>query len=167
MANSPEVSWIGRLGGDPEIKFTAAGKALASFSFVVSERWKGKDGEWNEKASWWRVTAWDELAENIAQSFSTGDEVWVHGITNLRAYETADGEKKTSAEITAFDVSASTKRARIVIERIVREKHDGAGATKKTAKGRATQRSVRDGDGGYDPNADPGPSDADYIEEPF
>lgn len=122
MSDSPEVHFVGRLGADPDLKFTQGGKAVVGFSFVVSKRWKDRNDEWQEKSSWLRVTAWDELAENTAASLKKGDLVMVHGTLETREYENREGETKLSVEIQAQHIGPSLKRAQAVVERIEREK---------------------------------------------
>ncbi len=128
MSMSPDVAWIGRLGGDFEIKFTNGGQSIASASLVVSERWLDKKtDEWQERSSWFRLTIWGEMGENAAQSLHKGDEVIVHGRVQIRKWETDEGETRLSPEITVNAIGPSLRKATVIVEKIEREKVDGAG----------------------------------------
>ena len=77
MADST-VTIVGNLTRDPELRFTAGGKGVASFGVAVSRRFQ-QNGEWQEKTSFFNVTAWDTLGENIAASLTKGSRVLVTG----------------------------------------------------------------------------------------
>ena len=63
---------IGRLGKDPELKYTPGGKAVCNFSLATSEKWKDQSGEVQEKTEWHRCLAWGKIAENAAKWLSKG-----------------------------------------------------------------------------------------------
>ena len=91
MADST-VTIVGNITRDPELRFTAGGKGIASFGLAVNRRWQ-QNGEWQEKVSFFNVTAWDTLGENIAASLTKGTRVIVTGRLEQREYETKEGEK--------------------------------------------------------------------------
>ena len=95
---------IGNVGSDPEMRFTANGKAVTNFSVAVNRRFKGKDGQMQEKTKWFRVTAWDKLGETCNQYLSKGRQVLVVGEVKASAYTNAAGEPAASLEIIARDV---------------------------------------------------------------
>jgi single-strand DNA-binding protein len=122
MADST-VTIVGNITRDPELRFTAGGKGIASFGLAVNRRWQ-QNGEWQEKVSFFNVTAWDSLGENIAASLTKGTRVIVTGRLEQREYETKEGEKRNVVEIVADEIGPSLRWARAEVERISR---DGGG----------------------------------------
>ena len=119
------VTIVGNLTRDPELRFTAGGKGIASFGVAVNRRWQ-QNGEWQEKVSFFNVTAWDTLGENIAASLTKGTRVIVTGRLEQREYETKEGEKRNVVEIVADEIGPSLRWARAEVERIAR---DGGGSS--------------------------------------
>jgi single-strand DNA-binding protein len=111
MAN-PTITIIGNLAQDPDIKFTQSGKAVVKFTVVTSRSIKNDDGSWESKdTTFWNVSAWDKLAENIADSLMKGDEAIVSGIAYTAEWEDkATGEKRSRIEVTANSVGVGLKR---------------------------------------------------------
>jgi single-strand DNA-binding protein len=103
---------IGTLTGDPELRFTPAGHAVANFTIATNPRKYDRDSqEWKDgEASFWRVNVWRQQAENVAESLTKGARVSVTGVIAQRNYE-VDGQRRTSFEITADDVCPSLKWA--------------------------------------------------------
>ncbi len=124
MADST-VTIVGNITRDPELRFTAGGKGIASFGLAVNRRWQ-QNGEWQEKVSFFNVTAWDSLGENIAASLTKGTRVIVTGRLEQREYETKEGEKRNVVEIVADEIGPSLRWARAEVERISR---DGGAST--------------------------------------
>ena len=88
-----KVTLIGRLGQDPEIRFTGDGAAVASFSVATNESWKGKDGETQERTEWTKVTVFGNTAEKYIQPYvKKGTLVYIEAVsyTHLRAHETPE-----------------------------------------------------------------------------
>jgi single-strand DNA-binding protein len=104
MASVNKVILLGRLGQDPELKYTQAGKAVAKFSLATDETWKDKQGEKQQKTTWHTVIAWEKLAEIIGQYLAKGSQVYVEGKIQVRNYETNEGEKRYVTEIVAKDL---------------------------------------------------------------
>jgi single-strand DNA-binding protein len=95
---------IGRLGGDPDIKYTPSGDAVANFSIATSEEWKDKDtGEKKERTEWHRIVAWRRLGEICGEYLSKGSQVYIEGRIQTRSWE-QDGNKKYMTEIVATNV---------------------------------------------------------------
>ena len=117
------VTIVGNLTRDPELRFTAGGKGVASFGVAVGRRFQ-QNGEWQEKTSFFNVTAWDTLGENVAASLTKGTRVLVTGRLEQREYETKEGEKRNVVEIVADEIGPSLRWARAEVERIAR---DGGG----------------------------------------
>lgn len=112
MADS-NITLVGNLTRDPELKFTQSGKAQTRFSIAVNRRWQ-KNGEWEEQVSYFDVTCWAVLAENVANGVVKGNRVIVSGRLEQRTWETKDGEKRSTVEVVAdavgLDLSKSTTR---------------------------------------------------------
>jgi len=81
------VQLIGRLGKDPESKFTPTGKKVAHFSVAVSNRWKSRDGEAKESTEWVNVEAWDRLGEVCQEYLKKGSLVYIEGRLKTDKYE--------------------------------------------------------------------------------
>lgn len=105
------ITLIGNLTRDPELKFTQTGKAQTRFSIAVNRRWQ-KNGEWEEQVSYFDVSCWAVLAENVANAATKGARVIVTGRLEQRSWETKEGEKRTTIEVVAdavgLDLSKST-----------------------------------------------------------
>jgi len=97
MASINTITLIGRLGRDPELKYTQTGKAVVSFSLAVDRRQKGE-------TDWFQVTVWDKLAEICDAHLHKGRQAAVRGRMQSRTYETQDGQKRTVWEVVAEDV---------------------------------------------------------------
>ena len=96
-----KVILIGRLGRDPEMKFTPNGKAVTNFTMATNEIWSDQNGERQERTEWHRVVAWDKLAENCARLLEKGKQVYVEGRTQTRQWDDRDGNKRYTTEIVA------------------------------------------------------------------
>ena len=137
MATDSTVTIVGNLTRDPELRFTAGGKGIASFGVAVNRRYQ-QNGEWQEKVSFFNVTAWDTLGENIAASLTKGARVIVTGRLEQREYETKEGEKRNVVEIVADEVGPSLRWARAEVERIARDSGGNAGGSSSGASGGAS-----------------------------
>ncbi len=104
MASVNRAIIIGRLGRDPELKFTPSGQAVANFSVATDETYTGKDGQKVEKTEWHRIVAWGKTAEFCENYLSKGRKVLVVGRLQTRSWE-ADGVKKQRTEIVATDIN--------------------------------------------------------------
>ena len=105
MAGINKVILIGRLGSDPEVRYTPSGVAVANFSIATSEEWKDKDsGERRERTEWHRIVAWRKLGEICGEYLSKGKQVYIEGRLQTRDWEDRDGNKRYTTEIVATDV---------------------------------------------------------------
>ena len=96
---------IGNLGRDPEMRYTPDGTPVTSFSVATSRRWTDQSGQQQERTVWFRVTAWQRLAEICNQYLSKGRRVFVEGeLTEPRPWQGRDGEWHASLEVTARNV---------------------------------------------------------------
>ena len=137
-----QVTLIGNLTRDPELRFTAGGTAVASFGLAVNRRWM-QNGEWQEKVSFFNATAWGELGEHMSQSMTKGTRVLLTGRLEQREYETKEGEKRNVVEIVVDDAGPSLRWATAEVARVVRD----ANATTTTRP--ATTASANRGDPVY------------------
>ena len=104
------VTIVGNLTRDPEIRYTREGQANCSLGVAVNRRWMNRTTqEWEEATSFFDVTCWRELAENVALTLSKGMRVVVTGRLEQRSWETDDGEKRSKVEIQADDVAPSLR----------------------------------------------------------
>ncbi len=104
MAGINKAIIIGRLGRDPEIRYTQDGKAVANFSVATSETWKDKaSGEKKERTEWHRIVAFDRLGEICGEYLSKGKQVYIEGRLQTRSWE-KDGVTRYTTEIVATDM---------------------------------------------------------------
>lgn len=94
---------IGRLGADPEVRYTREGKAVANFSLATQ---RGRDAP----THWHRVVAWGERAEFCERNLAKGRQVYVEGEITYRQWDDRDGERRTSTEIVAWSIEALDAR---------------------------------------------------------
>ena len=100
-----KVTLIGRLGRDPELKYTAGGTAYCRFSIATDDSWTDKStGERQERTEWHNIVAWERLAEICGQYLAKGRLVYIEGSIQSRQWEDQDGNKRTSHDIRARDM---------------------------------------------------------------
>ena len=111
MAGINKVILIGNLGGDPEVRYTPSGVAVAQFNIATSEEWKDKDsGEKRERTEWHRIVAWRRLGEICGEYLSKGQQVYVEGRIQTNTWEDKEGNKRYTTEIIANTVQFLGKR---------------------------------------------------------
>ncbi len=100
-----QITVVGHLGRDPEMRYTPTGVPVTSFSVAVSRTWNDQNGQRQEKTTWFRVSAWRKLAETVSQYCVKGSLVLVTGeIDEPRIWTDKDGNARSSLEITAQNV---------------------------------------------------------------
>lgn len=99
MASLNKVMLIGNLGKDPELRYTASGTAVASFSLATSDRIKNKSGEWEEKTEWHNITLWGRTAEVAGEYLSKGKTVYIEGRLQTRKWQDKDGKDRYTTEV--------------------------------------------------------------------
>ena len=104
MGTLNKVMIIGRLGRDPEVRYTQGGQAVANFSLATSERWKSKSGDKEERTEWHRVVAWGRQAELVGEYLSKGRQVFIEGRLQTRDWEDKEGHQRRTTEIVANDI---------------------------------------------------------------
>lgn len=104
------ASLIGRLGKDPEIRNTGAGKPVASFSIATSDKWKSKDGDEKEQTEWHRIVCFREATSRFVEHYvKKGDQVYVEGQIKTRKYE-KDGVTHYNTEIVIADFNGDIRK---------------------------------------------------------
>ena len=99
MANLNKVMLIGRLGQDPEIRYTQSGSAVANATIATNDYWTDKQGEKQERTEWHSLVLWDRLAD-LAQSYlKKGSQVYVEGRLQTRNWEDQQGQKHYKTEV--------------------------------------------------------------------
>lgn len=131
MSNGNTVTLVGNVTRDPEMAFTPSGAGNAKFGIAVNRRWQNKTtNEWEEQVSFFNVTAWGSLGDNVAESVSKGDRVIVTGRLEQRSWETDEGEKRSIVEVVADEVGPSLRWANATIVR--NERSDSTVAQRPT-----------------------------------
>jgi single-strand DNA-binding protein len=101
MAGVNKVILIGRLGADPEVRYTSTGTAVANFRMATSTNWVNKDGEREEKTEWHRIVAFGRLGEICGEYLNKGKQIYIEGRLQTRAWEDKDGGKRYTTEVVA------------------------------------------------------------------
>lgn len=95
---------IGRLGADPDVRYTPGGQAVANFNIATDETYTDKNGQKQEKTEWHRIVAWGRTAELAGQYLKKGREVYVEGRIETREWQDKDGNRRYTTEIKAQNV---------------------------------------------------------------
>ena len=113
MAGEPVVTIVGNLTGDPELRFTPSGAAVANFTVASTPRtFDRQSNEWKDgETLFMRCSIWRDAAENVAESLQRGTRVIVSGRLKSRSYETKEGEKRTVVEMDVDEVGPSLRYA--------------------------------------------------------
>ncbi len=145
MAGVNKVILIGRLGSDPEVRYTPSGVAVANFNIATSEEWKDKDtGEKKERTEWHRIVAWRRLGEICGEYLSKGKQVYIEGRIQTRDWEDQNGVKRYTTEVIANQMQMLGGR-------------DSTDTARTQAQGRPQGQSTGDFQG----SPGPGPEDDD------
>lgn len=99
MSGVNKVILVGRLGADPEVRYTSGGTAVAKFNLATSETYKDKEGGKQEKTEWHRVVAFGKLGEICGEYLSKGKQVYVEGKLQTRSWDDKEGNKKYTTEV--------------------------------------------------------------------
>jgi single-strand DNA-binding protein len=128
---SSNVTLIGNITRDPELRFTSGGAAQTTFGLAVNRRWQNRQTqEWEEATSFFDVVCWRDLADNVADSLNKGARVIVSGRLEQRSWETSDGEKRSKIEVIADEVGPSLRWATAKVEKAERKSGDGPSAAR-------------------------------------
>ena len=104
MGSLNKVLLIGRLGGDPEVRYTQSGQAVANFTLATEERWKSKDGEKQSRVEWHRCVAWGRQAEIAGEYLGKGRQVYVEGRNQTREWEDKEGNTHRTTEVVVNNI---------------------------------------------------------------
>lgn len=108
-----QVTVIGNLTAEPEIKTTKTGSSVLKVGVAVNRRWKNKQDEWEEEVSFFDVNAWGELADNVAASLSKGSKVIITGRLEQQSWDNKEGQKQSKVVLVADDIGVSLRKAQI------------------------------------------------------
>jgi single-strand DNA-binding protein len=133
-----KVILVGRLGRDPETRFTGGGQAVANFSVATDETYKDKNGERQKRTEWHKIVVWGKQAEIAQQYLKKGSLIFIEGRIQSREWQDKEGQKRTSFEIVATNF------------RMLGGKSDGAAA----GAGGGASRAGGYGGGGRAPDPD-------------
>ena len=96
-----KVILVGRLGRDPETRYTSGGQAVANFSVATDESYKDRNGERQKRTEWHKIVVWGKQAEIAQQYLKKGSLVFIEGRIQSREWQDKEGQKRTSFEIVA------------------------------------------------------------------
>ena len=127
MSNGNNVTLIGNITRDPELRYTNSGQSRVTFGLAVNRRWQNRQtNEWEEATSFFDVVCWGDLGENISDSLTKGSRVIVTGRLEQRSWETDNNEKRSKVEVIADEVGPSLRWATAKVEKTER-RGPGAG----------------------------------------
>jgi single-strand DNA-binding protein len=129
MAGETTLTIIGNLTGDPELRFTPSGAAVANFTVASTPRtFDRQSNDWKDgETLFMRCSVWREVAENVAESLHKGTRVLVTGRLRSRSYETKEGEKRTVVEMEVDEIGPSLRYATTKVNRTQRSGGGGFG----------------------------------------
>ena len=127
MAFDNTTTIVGNVTRDPELRFTPSGTPVCSFGVAWNRKYQ-RNGEDVEEVSFFDVTCWSSLAENVAESITKGTRVVVYGRLNQQSWE-QEGQKRNKVEIVADDVAPSLRWAKAKVAR--NERSDGGSAPRR------------------------------------
>lgn len=99
-----KVMLIGRLGQEPEMRYTPSGRPLTKLQVAVNRNWKSSDGEKKSETEWFNIVAWGKLAEICNQYLSKGQQVYIEGRMHTRQWQDDDGNNHSSVEVIAQEM---------------------------------------------------------------
>jgi len=100
-----KVILIGNLGKDPEVKYTPQGTAVAKLTLATNERYKDKEGQWQDRTEWHNVVLWQRLAEIAGEYLKKGSKVYIEGRLQTRSWDDKQtNQKKYMTEVVANDL---------------------------------------------------------------
>lgn len=104
MSSVNKVTLIGRLGADPEVRYTQGGQPVASLRMATSENWTDRDGQRKERTEWHSITVWGKQAELCGQYLAKGRQVYIEGRLQTREYTDREGINRKAVEIVANQI---------------------------------------------------------------
>ncbi len=104
MASLNRVILVGNLTRDPELRSTPSGATVTNFGIAVNRRWTNKQGERVDNVDFFNIVCWGKLAELVSQNITKGTPVAIDGRLQYRAWETSEGQKRSTVEVVAENV---------------------------------------------------------------
>jgi single-strand DNA-binding protein len=95
---------VGNLGRDPELRYTAQGTPVCTFTMATNDRRKDRNGEMQDQTTWFRVTLWNRQAETASQYLHKGKPVYIEGRLRVEEFTDREGRQRQSLEVTATDM---------------------------------------------------------------
>ena len=143
------VTLVGNVTRDPEIRYTPSGQTVATFGLAVNRRWQNRQtNEWEEQVSFFDVKCWAQMAENVSESVAKGTRVVVTGRLEQRSWETDNGDKRSKIEVVADEVAPSLRWATAQVSKIERSQAgSGGGAGNSSGGGRPVANEPANYDG--------------------
>lgn len=117
---SNNVTLIGNLVEDPELRFTPSGVPMAKIRMAVNRRWRDNNGDWQEDTSFFGGTLWRDQAETAAESLAKGMRVIVTGRLEQRSWETQEGDKRSIVEVAIDEIGPSLRWATATVSKTTR-----------------------------------------------
>jgi single-strand DNA-binding protein len=105
-----KVQMTGRLGADPDLRQTQQGHTVITFRVASTRSWRSSDGEAHEETEWFRVVAWNKLAEICHKWLAKGSRVYVEGRLQTRQWQDDDGKERSVTEVIASDMILLDRR---------------------------------------------------------
>lgn len=122
--NLNRCEFIGRLGKDPDVRYTPNGDAVVNFNIAVGESWKDDQGEKQERTEWVRIVAWNKLAEICGEYLKKGAKIYIAGKLRTRKWEDQNGQDKYTTEILAKEMEMLDTRSTGVNSQSGTQSHD-------------------------------------------
>jgi single-strand DNA-binding protein len=99
MGSVNKVILVGNLGKDAELRYTPGGTAVATVRLATTDRYKDKDGQWQDQTEWHTVVIWGKTAESLAEYLRKGKQIYVEGRLQTRSWDDKEGKKRYATEV--------------------------------------------------------------------
>lgn len=128
MAGETEITIVGNLTADPELRFTPSGAAVANLTVANNPRYYDRQaGEWKDGDTlFMRCNIWRQMAENASETLTRGMRVLVQGRLRQRSFETREGEKRTVVELEVDEIGPSLRYATATVNKVSRSQSPAA-----------------------------------------
>jgi single-strand DNA-binding protein len=120
MSNGANITIVGNITKDPELRFAASGVAWATFSVAVNERSRSKEGDWTDQTTYFNCKVWRNDAENLVESVTKGTRVMVEGKLRDESWTDASGQERKTKTLVVSEIGVSLKYATAQITKVAR-----------------------------------------------
>ena len=159
---------IGNLGRDPEMRYTPSGQAVTQFTVATNRHYRDQPGEWQSETEWFRVVVWGPQAERTAERLRKGNKVYVEGRIQTRQWEDQQGQKRSTVELVANQVTSLERRDRDEDAQFADDRPSGGAADRGgSSSGGASSGSYGSQGGGRSSAPAPAPGGDDFDDLPF